>query len=161
MRSYCLHCRCAHGAHEEHEDAFTVAAGTPHVGGLWDCPLVYSTSIAPSQRVTAQAAKCRVSEYMQMRTWCAQRASMKTLSQLLLVHLMSWWSLGLSFGLQHLHSTCSQRVTAHASKSRVSEYMQVRTWCAQRASMKTLSQLLLVHLMLLVSGIVLWSAAPP
>ena len=47
MRSYCLHCRCAHGAHEEHEDAFTDAAGTPHVGGLWDCPLVYSTSIAP------------------------------------------------------------------------------------------------------------------
>ena len=63
MRSYCLHCRCAHGAHEEHEDAFTVAAGTPHVGGLWDCPLVYSTSIAPSQRVTAQAPKFRVSEY--------------------------------------------------------------------------------------------------
>ena len=45
------------------EDAFTVAAGTPHVGGLWDCPLVYSTSIAPSQRATAQASKSRVSEY--------------------------------------------------------------------------------------------------
>ena len=63
MRSYCLHCRCAHGAHEEREDAFTVAAGTPHVGGLWDCPLVYSTSIALSQRATVQASKCRVSEY--------------------------------------------------------------------------------------------------
>ena len=63
FRSYWLCTAYTHGAHEEHEDAFTDAAGTPHVGGLWDCPLVYSTSIAPSQRVTAQAFKSRVSEY--------------------------------------------------------------------------------------------------
>ena len=49
--------------HEALEDAFTVAAGTPHVVGLWDCPLVCSTSIAPSQRSTTQASKSRVSEY--------------------------------------------------------------------------------------------------
>ena len=77
MRSYCLHCRCAHGAHEEHEDAFTVAAGTPHVGGLWDCPLVYSTSIAPSQRATAQASKSRVSEYCTASVHKERRARLR------------------------------------------------------------------------------------
>ena len=30
---------------------------TPYVGGLWECPLVYRTSIASSQRVTPQASK--------------------------------------------------------------------------------------------------------
>ena len=74
---FCLHCRCAHGAHEEHEDAFTVAAGTPHVGGLWDCPLVYSTSIAPSQRATAQASKSRVSEYCTASVHKERRARLR------------------------------------------------------------------------------------
>ena len=84
-----------------------------------------------SQRVTAQAAKCRVSEYMQVRTWCAQRASMKTLSQLLLVHLMSWWSLGLSFGLQHLHSTFSK---GHITSFQMQSLRILHCVGAQRAS---------------------------
>ena len=88
MRSYCLHCRCAHGAHEEHEDAFTVAAGTPQVGGLWDCPLVYSTSIAPSQRVTAEASKSRVSEYCTASVHKERRALLRYGCSVLGAHLL-------------------------------------------------------------------------
>ena len=88
------------------EDAFTVAAGTPHVGGLWDCPLVYSTSIAPSQRATAQASKSRVSEYCTASVYKERRARLRYGCSVL--GTSCWWSLGLSFGLQHLHSTFSE-----------------------------------------------------
>ena len=110
MRSYCLHCRCAHGAHEEHEDAFTVAAGTPHVGGLWDCPLVYSTSIAPSQRVTAQASKSRVSEYCTASV-CAQRAS----STFTLWLLRTWHLLCKEFDAWH----CTHTIKWSTTKGRM------------------------------------------
>merc|ERR1711991_1090512 len=38
---------------------FAIVAGTFHHGGLWGCPLLYSTTIAPSQRATSRASMSR------------------------------------------------------------------------------------------------------
>ena len=36
-----------------------LSLGTFHHGGLWGCPLLYSTTIAPSQRATSRASMSR------------------------------------------------------------------------------------------------------
>ena len=47
-----LRCKTASSAFLDSCSAFAIVTDTLHHGGLWGCPLVYSTTIAPSQRAT-------------------------------------------------------------------------------------------------------------
>ena len=54
-----LRCKMASTGQVLSYSAFAIVAGTLHGGGLWGCPLVYNTTIAPSQRATWRASMSR------------------------------------------------------------------------------------------------------
>ena len=87
-----------------------LSLGTLHHGGLWGCPLLYSTTIAPSQRATSRASMSRalwhnaemqdgVKHFLAVCLQCVRNRRWYT---------SPWWSLGLPFGLQYHHSTFSK-----------------------------------------------------